>query len=138
MTALPVWLPDFANAVAAQLHSVDPLPPLGCHVHRSPDAWEVTLFASKTEVIGGKRDGLLQSARFHLDLAGLLGVFSEIHCFHWQAQSLGRHDDLGPHVAIEGEYRGETVWLRIPADAPAQFPPGRHSVNCERTWEEVW
>lgn len=54
-TAPPDWLAAFANAVASRIHSHDVLllAPLGCHYQLIENIWEVTIFASKTEVIGG-------------------------------------------------------------------------------------
>ena len=63
------------------------------------DVWEVTLFVSLTETLGGEQDGKLTGGRFSLDLTGLASLFSEVERFSWQAASLGADDDLGSHLA---------------------------------------
>jgi hypothetical protein len=95
------------------------------------------LFAARVETIGGPRDGEIRAARFRVDLLGLCALFTSIESVHWQAHRLGRRDDLGPHVAVEGRTRGHRVWLRIPASAPAQFVPWRETSPNSSRWEEV-
>jgi hypothetical protein len=138
MSNPPAWLQEFADAVAAHLHAVDVLSPLGCHVHQSAELWEVTLFASSTEMIGGSRDGQGRVSRFHVDLLGLTHLFDRIDSYHWQAQGLGAQDEVGPHISIIGRCHGQQVWLRIPSIAPKAFPPGRLAHVHQQTWEEVW
>lgn len=134
----PEWLHQFADEVAAQLRAVDVLAPLGCHIYQGSGASEVTLFVSTTEIVGGPQDGRHKVSRFFVDLLALTQVFDAIRSFAWQAQGLGAQDDIGPHVAIEGDYRGHAVWLRIPAMAPKQFPAGRRAHAHLAQWEEVW
>jgi len=112
--------------------------PLGCHYHRAKTGWEITLFAARTEIVGGPRDGEQQPARFAVNLAELCSVFDSIESFRWQAHRYSRRDEIGPHVAVEGKYRGQTVWLRIPAAAPKQFPPGRQTRANSSPSEELW
>jgi hypothetical protein len=138
MNHTPDWMRSFADAVAAQLQAVDVLPPVGCHVHRTEEAWEMTVFASATEVIGGSRDGEIRASRFHVDVLGVCQLFDEISGIAWQTQRLGPWDDLGAHLAIEGQVHGEPVWLRIPAVAPKPFEPGRLAHALTQQWEEVW
>jgi len=134
----PEWLHQFADEVSAQLIGVEQLAPIGCHIYQGAGPSEVTLFVSSTEVIGGVHDGRLRVSRFFVDLQALTQVFDSIRSFAWQAQGLGSQDDIGPHVAIEGDYRGHPVWLRIPAIAPKPFPAGRHAHAHLAQWEEVW
>jgi hypothetical protein len=138
MTNPPEWLAEFTDRVTALIMAVDVLAPIGCHFCCEAGVWEVTLFAARTEVLGGPRDGQQRSSRFFLDLAGLTRLFDSVTAFHWQAHSLGKSDDLGAHVAIEGDVDGKPVWLRIPSHAPAMFDPGRVALMHDRRWEEAW
>ncbi|MDP1797183.1 MAG: hypothetical protein Q8K78_06865 [Planctomycetaceae bacterium] len=138
MTNPPTWLTEFADQVTTHFLPVEILAPLGCHFFQSGDIWEVTLFAAKTEVVGGPRDGEQRPSRFHLDLAGLAQLFTSVTSFHWQTHSLGKNDDLGAHVAIEGDVNGHHVWLRIPSQAPAMFEIGRIALMHDRRWKEAW
>ena len=68
------------NKVAVQMHAMDILAPLGCHhyFNKSRKQWEVTLFASSTETVGGKFDGQISSSKFTVNLAKLQEVFSDV------------------------------------------------------------
>jgi hypothetical protein len=127
-----------ANAIAEILEPVDLLSPIGCHFHREDDIWEVTLFASHTEVVGGERDGARVRSRFCLNLLRVQEVFAQVQSLHWQAHGLGAQDDLGPHVSLEGIYAGQRVWLRILAQPPRSFPSGRRANVYDLAWEDVW
>lgn len=138
MASPPDWLREFADAIAEQIRAVDLLAPIGCHLFHAVDVWEVTLFVSSTEVIGGQHDGRERASRFFLDLQGVASVFDTVESFAWQAQDLGDDDDVGPHISVEGSYQGEAIWLRIPATAPPAFQPGRQANAYHHRWEETW
>ena len=131
-------LQKFADAVALQMNPVDLLAPVGCHFCFVDDTWEVTLFASSTQIVGGKKDGVLRHSRFHVDLRGVIDLFSEIWSLTWQPLSLAADDELGPHLSIEGLFAEHPVWLRILARAPKRFDPGRRAIVYDATWEETW
>ena len=127
MASPPKWLAELVDRVSEQIYAVDVLAPLGCHFYRNKtlNQWEVTLFASRTATIGGKQDGRVTASRFNVDLRRLLQVFPDSVECHWQALSLGPDDQLGPHLSIEGEYKGHLFWLRVLAVAPRQIDIGR-------------
>ncbi|MCA9070899.1 MAG: hypothetical protein KDA84_18345 [Planctomycetaceae bacterium] len=136
----PHWLSDTINRVAAQFHSVDSLAPIGCHYFHdeSCDVWEVTLFISQTETVGGEYDGKRTSSRFSLDLSALESIFSEVSRFAWQALSMGEDDDLGPHVSLEGRVQKHNVWLRIVSEPPPQFEAGRIADTTRQRFIDLW
>ncbi len=124
MAKPPQWLEDLANQVADGMSVVDLPSPIGCHFHLNESEyqqWEVTLFCSATELVGGPCDGVVKPPNFTLDLKNVLNNFSEVTSFHWQAFTIGPDDELGSHVSIEGIYEGHYVWLRILAQAPARL-----------------
>lgn len=140
MATPPSWLAQLANDVVSHMTPADVLAPLGCHhFHdKARDQWEVTIFAAKTETIGGQYDGRQTSSQFHLDVLGMLTVFENAEQVHWQALSLGDEDDLGPHFSMEGTYCGQSVWLRVLATAPEAFEAGRYFHANEMRLVEVW
>lgn len=138
MSQPPDWLQSLVDEASVLIAPVDVLAPLGCHYCEIDGVWEVTLFVSQTEIMGGPDDGGLRASRFHVDLNRLASIFDEVESTYWQALGLGADDDLGPHVGIEGVYAGHRVWLRIPAIAPRRFPAGRHALVQPETWEELW
>ena len=116
----PVWLNELANDVASHLYAVDLLSPLGCHVYRNQalDQWELTLFASRTRVVGGQYDGREVVSEFSVDIAGIVRLFDDVTELHWHALSDAHADELGTHVSLEGRIDRKSVWLRITAEPP--------------------
>lgn len=125
-------------SVTALMHPVDAMAPVGCHYHREGDIWEVTIFSSMTEVIGGQQDGLRFPCCFVLDVGGIIGLFSDIEAVQWQTLRHADDDEVGAHVAIEGTYQGEHLLLRIPAEAPERFEAGRKANVNEMRIVNVW
>jgi len=138
MSAPPEWLKSFADKAALEMQPADVLAPVGCHFCHVEGTWEVSLFASSTEVVGGKQDGLLRFSRFRMDLRALMDLFSEVEDVSWQALPMGPEDELGAHVAVGGTYAGNRVWLRILAQPPRRFSHGRRAISYEPAWEETW
>lgn len=140
MAAPPSWLARMTNDVATQMWGVDILAPIGCHYffNEAVGHWEVTLFVSSTEVVGGARDGQTVTSRFTLDLSQIQGLFDEVTGFHWQAQQLGSEDEIGPHVSLEGKYEGQDVWVRVLASAPNRFEAGRYANAYEMRVQDIW
>ncbi|NOX54717.1 MAG: hypothetical protein GXP27_09815 [Planctomycetes bacterium] len=143
MASPPKWLEDLANRVASLMRAADVLAPIGCHFFHArfpKDQWEVTLFVGKTETVGGSQDGATTLSPFTLDLAQLMDLFSEVESFHWQALKLGPTDELGPHISVEGYYKGVAVWLRVLAEPPARFELGRYVciARGEMLLQDIW
>ena len=138
MNPPPEWAASLGDLLAEHFSTYEALSPLGCHICEADGVWEMTLFASRTEFQGGAQDGRQRAARFHLDLSGLLQHFDAIESAYWQALKLGEDDDLGPHIGIEGLYQGHRIWLRIPSQAPKQFPIGQRLLTNQQRLEDLW
>ncbi len=140
MTHPPTWLADTTNRVVSQFQSEDALAPIGCHYYHDEllGLWEVTVFISHTETVGGEFDGQRTPSRFAVDLTGLNAVFTEVHRFAWQAVSMGADDDLGPHLAVEGRVGKHEIWLRIVSEPPRQFEAGRIADVNRDQLEDRW
>ena len=139
----PEWTSALAGAIAEHLVAASIPAPIGAHVQKAvdetgPEVWEVSLFYGKTEIVGGPRDGKQTDTPFWLDLTGLGRVFDYVEGLTWQAAALGPEDDLGPHVAIEGEFEGHRVRVRILAAAPDRFPPARSADTLRGTFVDLW
>lgn len=122
MSTPPAWLEKLANAVLAQISLHDSCTPWWCHYHLDEWGWEITVFPARGEMLGGPYDGQTFSPRFSLDVQALLELFDSVQTVSWQAHRLGHGDEVGTHLAVQGMYAGEAIWLRIPASAPARFP----------------
>ncbi|HWL10569.1 MAG TPA: hypothetical protein VNQ76_19340 [Planctomicrobium sp.] len=138
MAARPDWLEQFVEDVCGSLHAVDESSSMGCHYQEAEDLWEVTLFFSPIEVVGGEHDGLRQSCLYLVDTMSLLKVFSSIDSASWQPLSFGSEDDLKSHFAIVGVYQGQTIWLRVLAEAPEQIEPGRYLDHSTGRIIDTW
>ncbi|MBX3439329.1 MAG: hypothetical protein KF861_17705 [Planctomycetaceae bacterium] len=134
----PEWLTRLAESVAAIMHAHDVLSPVGCHYHQDDELCEVMVFASQTEVYGGRRDGKRFPSRFTLDVQGLMGLFNSIEAVEWQALRHDQEDDVGAHLAIVGDYQGRRLCLRIPSKAPECFDAGRIANVLEGRFINMW
>jgi hypothetical protein len=123
-------------------HSEERLAPVGCHFHPHAEAsrvqWEVTFFVSSTEVFGGAWDGQRAVSRFLLDLRELMEAFDVVESVYWQAQTMAEDDQLGPHVGVEGQFQGQSIWLRVTAQPPEQFEAGRKVDLCASEMVDRW
>jgi|TARA_R110000850_G_scaffold191101_20_gene317786 hypothetical protein len=140
MPAPPSWLKTMANQVASLMYDVDMLSPIGCHFFHngSRNEWEVTLFASSTEIVGGEWDGVLAPSKFCFNILKLGEIFEEVESLYWQALPVDYDDQLGCHISIEGKYEGERVWVRVLAEAPEEFEAGRRMQAYEFNLKEIW
>ena len=138
MSCPPQWIQDLTRAVAEHIYSFDVLSPVGCHFYKVESQWEVTIFASSTEVVGGPKDGMRTSSNFSLDLYKVHKVLDDVSEFRWQPLSLGDEDELGPHISLEGTREGHEIWLRILSEAPADIEPGRIIWAYDGRMEQVW
>lgn len=138
MVVPPEWMTRFVNAVTECIYPHDVLSPLGCHYQQSNGVWEITLFASKTEIVGGPQDGLSYNSGFNIEVLALGKIFSQVETVSWQSQKLGPTDELGAHLSIEGIYDFKQVWLRITSNAPDRFEIGRRALINQEKIEELW
>ena len=134
----PGWIGNLANSVADILQPLVLDVPLGCHVAspNSPEqkqAWEISLFPAKTEVVGGRLDGAVFVSPFLLDLRQLLLLFDNVEEVRWQTGRVScQKDEIGAHVFVAGHFQGHYVWLRVLAEAPSRFGVGQKLLVCTR------
>lgn len=138
MSQPPTFLRRLADAVLEGFVPFEATPPLGCHTYQAEDLWEMTLFVSSTELLGGARDGSRMSAVFAIDVMKVAAVFDEIEEISWQPHRIDDLDEIGAHLGMVGTYEGSRVWLRILAVAPEKFEPGRFADLKEMRFVDVW
>ena len=120
----PDWLQQLCDELSAYIEPIGRDAPIGCHYWLTEQGWEITLFVSRTEILGGESDGEALPGRFVFDVAGLLNVLDEVDSCWWQPVHFGDEDDLGPHLSLTGVFADEPVWIRIPSEQPKSIESG--------------
>jgi len=116
------WLGSLLEAVSASLEPESPMGPLALRSGEEEGFWEVDVYPSPVELLGGADDGALAFPPFSLDLEQLRVTFARIDSTGWN--SFGWYDEEGPFVWIEGSFQGHDVFLRVLAQAPEGEDPG--------------
>jgi len=124
MSQVPEVLESLVDDVAANMEAHSAMGPLGFRYCEEEGVWEIAVYPTPVELVGGAVDGEVVSPGFTLDLDGLKSAFEQIDSFHWTAHGFGPNDLEGPNISIEGRYRGRAVYLRVLAYAPEDEEPG--------------
>src|SRR5205085_9272692 len=118
----PAWLDDFLQAVSACVEPDSSMGPLGLRYQEEEGFWEVQIYPTPVEVVGGAHDGELVAPGFSLNLEELRSTFDSITDLGWNALELDYPE--GPHIYIEGRFQGHEVYLEVLAYAPDDEEPG--------------
>ena len=116
------WLGLLLDDVAACIEADSPMGPLGLRSREAEGLWDVCVYPTPVELVGGAHDGAVVTPGFRLDLEQLRAAFDAVTAFDWNALGLTRPE--GPHVAVEGVFRGREVFLQVLAYAPDDEEPG--------------
>ena len=115
------WLTQLINEVAPHVVSWNDEVNLQCHVFQNTDAdgdeWEVTLFG-EPQTFGGRLKSICIDSCLTVNILNVATLFEDVDTCHWQTGTVDQSDELGPHVAVCGSFRGRRVWLRILSKAP--------------------
>jgi hypothetical protein len=118
-----IWLDALREAVADSIEPESLIrPPLDLRYHQEQGFWDVCVYATPFELVGGARDGDIVAPGFHVDLEQLRSTFDTITASGWNA--LGLTSVEGPYVYLEGTFQGREVYLQVLATAPDDEQPG--------------
>jgi hypothetical protein len=117
-----IWLDTLLQAVCACVEADSPMGPLGMNYRVEEDFWEICIFPTPVELVGGAQDGAVVALGFTVDLEQLRASFDSIEAFGWNA--LGLNDPDGPHIHVEGKFLGREVFLQLLAYAPEDEETG--------------
>ncbi len=117
-----LWMKRLVEAVAEHMTADSAMGPLGYRYGEEEGFWQIDVYPTPVELVGGAADGEVVAPGFSLDLEGLRAAFARITDFGWQ--SLGFLHAEGPYVWIEGVFRGREVLLQVLAYAPEDEEPG--------------
>jgi len=125
MTTTPAWLTGLIELVMDYVDAHG----AGTFGYRyrqeeEDNSWEIMLYPTPVELQGGSADGEWVFPGFSLDLKPLYEAFDAVEALYWTTQSFGPDDQENPSIALEGRYRGRSVYLSILAYAPDDEPPG--------------
>jgi hypothetical protein len=119
---LPGWLKVLLDLVADCIEVESTAGPLGVRWGQDEDAWEVTIYPTPVELVGGAVDGEVVAPGFTVDLERLRTAFTRLDAFGWNA--LGLHGRDGSYVYLEGDFLAHELFLRVLAQAPQDEGPG--------------
>lgn len=124
MAYAPQWLTALVHSVANHIEPHAELGPLAFCWGEEEGFWEVTVYPTPGEVIGGASDGTLIVPGFSLDVQNLMLSFDRVIDVSWCSHPFGPYDNTGQHISIEGVFQGHEVHLQILAEAPEYEEPG--------------
>jgi len=124
MAEAPQWLVSLVDAVGHRMEPHSATGPLAFRWRQEGDFWEIAVYYTPGEVIGGAEDGAVIVPGFSLHVQELISAFEKVTGASWCSQSFGPHDSRGAHISIEGVYQGHEVWLQVLAEAPDDEEPG--------------
>ena len=96
MSEAPQWLTSLVDAVGNCMEAHCAAGPLAFRWGTEDDFWEVMVYCTPGEAVGGAEDGAVLVPGFSLDLMELTSIFEELTDSHWQAHSFGPHDPHRP------------------------------------------
>jgi len=112
------------DIVANCMEPHNELGPLAYRWLNEDDHWQIWVYPTAAEIVGGAADGAVVFPGFTLDVQELSTAFEELEDVHWQAHPFGPHDQEGEHLSFEGVYDGHDVWLLVLSQAPGEEEPG--------------
>jgi hypothetical protein len=124
------WLDGLLEAVAACVEAESPMGPWGMRFLETDGFWEITVYPTPVELVGGRHDGRRVAPGFSLDLELLRSAFDAVSHFGWDA--LGLNCPEGPFVWVEGAYQGWEVYVQVLAYPPEDEEPGLHVEAARR------
>ena len=118
------WLTSLVDAVGNCMEPHAATGPLAFRWRQEGDFWEIAVYYTPGEVIGGAEDGAVIVPGFSLHVQELISAFEKVADACWCSHSFGPNDNRGPHISIEGVYQNHNVHLEILAEAPEDEGPG--------------
>ena len=117
-----VWLHQLLETVAGCMTADSPSGPLWYRYREEEGSWEIDVYPTPVELIGGAVDGEVVAPGFELDVDEFRAAFERVEALMWHSQ--GFPHDEGPRLVVEGVYQGRQVFLQVLAYAPEDEEPG--------------
>lgn len=117
-----IWLTDLLDAVTSCMEADSPMGRPGLRYQRADDFWEIWIYPTPVELVGGARDGAVLEPGFVLNVEQLRMAFDSVVDMGWNA--LGLNFVEGPHFYVEGAFGGRELFLQVLAHPPEGEEPG--------------
>ncbi len=121
----PQWLTDLIGQLSELFDPRDDVARVGFDCRLTEEAWELSLFLGRTEIVGGPEDGQTRLANFRLDLRALMDNFRSIDQMQWHANPhCEEGEEHASYLQITGSIDEEPLNLRIFDAPPTGVKPG--------------
>lgn len=124
MADSPAWLESLADVVCISVEAYSAMGPFGFRYLQDGADWELIIYPTPVELIGGAEDGALVYSGFSLDVQFLLSQFDQVTAVQWLTHDFSPSESEGPQLSIEGTYQGHNIWLRVLSNPPTNEPAG--------------
>ena len=75
----------FDRAATVCMTPVNPMGPLGCRYDNEDGLWQIDLYPTPIELVGGAADGAVVVPGFILDIDTLRGLFDRVDAVSWES-----------------------------------------------------
>ena len=88
MAEAPHWRTSLVDVVGGCMEAYSPQGSLAFRWGEEGGFWELMVYSTPGEVVGGADDGALLVPGFSLDVQELMSAFDEVVAVHWRSRSL--------------------------------------------------
>ncbi|MDB5388629.1 MAG: hypothetical protein JWM11_4275 [Planctomycetaceae bacterium] len=134
----PAWLSNLLELLCEHIEPIRGEARAGYNFKYADPCWQIDLFLGKNELVGGSLDGLTDYVSYTANIAGILGLFSQIQRCEWLAlpENLAdRHNKQTSGLAIEGVWEERLIRVILRMTPPTEigvglklFPDGSYAV----------
>jgi hypothetical protein len=128
------WLDRLHGAVSSCVVAHGPMGHLRLNYRKQAGHWEVKVYPTAVELMGGAQDGEVVTPSFQLDLEQLRGMFESVAAL--VSNTLGGDCPEGPNVSIQGVFGGREVCMQLLACAAKNEKPGL-KLDARRQYPQV-
>jgi hypothetical protein len=122
---VPEWLKGLLCQAADDFNPASETARAGYECRLTEQGWQASLFLGANEVVGGARDGQMQSEGFQFDILSLMRRFDRVDLIEWSVASIRSDSEPGDSiVTLEGVACGEPLRLEIRSAPIAHARPG--------------
>jgi len=123
----PEWLRNLISDLAELFDPSEDVARVGFECQLTEEGWEVGLFLSRVEIVGGRFDGKAELCQFSYNLHALRGRFEDVTTFRMTAMPKSDSEDAVSFVELQGKVEQTVVRLKI-----YSIPPQKAGIGLRR------